>query len=187
MTNAQEDFEALYCGTRDQILGYLLRRCSEPDDAADLLGEVYLVAWRRHHDLPEGDEARLWLYGVARYVLTNHRRGNTRRRFLGQRLQLEIRASNLVVASPEERNYGPLPDLRAALDLLADDDRELLLLTAWEQLEPAEIARIMGLTAGVVRSRLHRARSRLRDRLEQVAAERARSPGVTDVPLVRAP
>lgn len=167
MTASEEDFEALYAATRDQILGYLLRRCGQPEDAADLLGEVYLVAWRRRHDLPTGDEARLWLYGVARNVLANHQRGTLRRRDLGHRLRSEILASNLVATGPEERDLDLLPALREALDRLSDDDRELVLLAAWEQLDAAQIAGVMGLRPGTVRTRLHRARTRLRQHLER--------------------
>ncbi|GAA4976956.1 hypothetical protein GCM10023334_103440 [Nonomuraea thailandensis] len=51
------------------ILGYVLRRCPRPKDAADVVAETFTTAWRRIEELPEGDEARLWLYGVARRVL----------------------------------------------------------------------------------------------------------------------
>jgi hypothetical protein len=48
------------------ILGYALRRTTSPDDAADILAETFLTAWRRLDELPSGEEAGLWLYGVAR-------------------------------------------------------------------------------------------------------------------------
>ena len=53
----------------------------------------------------------------------------------------------------------------AALGMLAEADREVLLLAAWEQLEPAEIATVLGITRTAARSRLHRARVRLREQL----------------------
>lgn len=59
-------FEAVYRATYDQILGYAVRRCDSPEDAADVVAETFAIAWRRVERLPEGDEARLWLYGVAR-------------------------------------------------------------------------------------------------------------------------
>ena len=172
MTPFERDFEALYIGTRDQILGYLLRRCGQPEDAAELLGEVYLVAWRRRHRLPAGDEARLWLYGVARNVLANDRRAKLRQHNLGQRLRADILSSELVVAGPESGDPDLLPALRAALAHLSDDDRELVLLAAWEHLEPVEIAAAMGLGAGAVRTRLYRARGRLRHHLERESDDR---------------
>ena len=59
-------FEALYATEGRRVLAYALRRTAQPADAADVLAEVFLVAWRRLDDVPAGAEARLWLYGVAR-------------------------------------------------------------------------------------------------------------------------
>ena len=58
-------FEALYAAEGRRVLAYALRRTAQPADAADVLAEVFLVAWRRLDDVPAGAEARLWLYGVA--------------------------------------------------------------------------------------------------------------------------
>ena len=69
-------FDAVYAEHRDDVWRYLRRRASsEPED---LTTEVFLVAWRRRDDLP--DEPLPWLYGVARNVLANHRRGGVRSR-----------------------------------------------------------------------------------------------------------
>src|SRR5437764_8674339 len=67
-------FEQVYVETRAAVLAYLVRRTETAEEAADLLGEVYLVAWRRMEQLPRDAEARLWLFGVARRLLANHRR-----------------------------------------------------------------------------------------------------------------
>jgi DNA-directed RNA polymerase specialized sigma24 family protein len=75
----QHRFEAMYMAHHGPILGYVLRRTDNPDDAADVIGEVFLTAWRRLDDMPGDDQARLWLYGVARRVLANHHRGERRR------------------------------------------------------------------------------------------------------------
>ena len=71
-TDASAWFEQLFSDTRGDVLAYLIRRVA-PADAADLLAEVYLVAWRRQADLPAGRE-RLWLFGAARRLLAQHRR-----------------------------------------------------------------------------------------------------------------
>jgi DNA-directed RNA polymerase specialized sigma24 family protein len=70
----EDEFAAVYAKTYRSLLGYALRRCHSPDDAADVVAETFTIAWRRAADLPAGDEARLWLYGVARRVLANHLR-----------------------------------------------------------------------------------------------------------------
>jgi RNA polymerase sigma-70 factor, ECF subfamily len=67
--------EGLVDAHYDQLLGYALRRVDQPTDAADVVCEVLLATWRRIDEVPEGDEAILWLYGVARRTLANLRRG----------------------------------------------------------------------------------------------------------------
>ncbi|MEV4259420.1 RNA polymerase sigma factor, partial [Spirillospora sp. NPDC049652] len=89
-------FEDLYAENRAKVLGYALRRTGDPQDAADVVAETFLVAWRRLDDVPPGDEARLWLYGVARRVLAGQRRGERRRSALGARLRSELAAAGPV-------------------------------------------------------------------------------------------
>jgi DNA-directed RNA polymerase specialized sigma24 family protein len=62
----------------------------QAEDAADVVAETFLVAWRRIDDLPPGREGRLWLYGVARRVCANHLRGVRRRHRLAERLREEL-------------------------------------------------------------------------------------------------
>ena len=71
-------FRDLYTRHFDALLSYALRRVGRPEDAADVVADTFLVAWRRRSSVPAGDEGRLWLYGVARHVLANHRRGVAR-------------------------------------------------------------------------------------------------------------
>ncbi len=153
-----ERFRALFDAHRRLVLGYALRRVDEPADAADVLAETFLVAWRRIRDVPVGDAARPWLLAVARRVLANQRRGSHRRHELAQRL-----AGQLAASLPRPEADGAV---QAALARLSERDREVLLLAAWEGLEPAEIAAATGQRAVTVRSRLHRARGRLRAELE---------------------
>ena len=70
-------FRELYEANYERILGYALRRVGHPD-ALDVVAETFTVAWRRLGRVPDGDEARLWLYGTARRVLANHERGAPR-------------------------------------------------------------------------------------------------------------
>jgi RNA polymerase sigma-70 factor (ECF subfamily) len=145
----------------DRLLGYALRRVNQPADAADVVCDVLVATWRRIDEVPEGDEAVLWLYGVARRTVANQRRGVGRRRALHVRLRAQIDA--LPVAGPEPSISD---SVRRALRALPDDDRELLHLTAWEGLSPTQIAAVLGVEAGTVRVRLHRARRRLEDLLD---------------------
>ncbi len=157
-TSPEDRFRRLYAEHVDPILGYALRRADQADDAADVVAETFLVAWRRLADVPPGQEARLWLYGVARRALANQRRGADRRHALGRRLRHDLAAS-----VPDHAHVvAERAAIRDALDRLADRDREVLQLAAWEGLEPREIAQVLGTSAIAVRSRLSRSRARLR-------------------------
>jgi RNA polymerase sigma-70 factor (ECF subfamily) len=127
------------------------------------VAETFLVAWRRLDKVPAGEQARLWLYGVARRQLANQRRGQLRRARLADRLRSELPAAVAAVRAPEDQRVAAV---RAALARLEEEDREILRLTSWEGLAPSEIAAVMGLPGVTVRSRLHRARKRLRAELE---------------------
>lgn len=151
-------FQTLYRGHAAALFAYLLRRCPSPVDAQDALAETFLVAWRRPDQVPGGDAARLWLYGVARRVVANQRRGDRRRQQLAVRL--EAQRPETVVPGPDPG--GEVRDVMAALTGLSEGDREILRLAAWEGLSHPEIAAILGCSENASAIRLHRARARLR-------------------------
>jgi RNA polymerase sigma factor (sigma-70 family) len=125
------------------------------------------------------------LYATARRVLANQRRSSRRRRELHDRLAHEA------VASPDPTT-GEESLVHEALDRLGPRDREVLLLSEWEGLSPAEIASVLGCLTVTARGRLHRARRRFRAAFEAVRdrdtrrAVAARPPGGTpDYSLLR--
>jgi len=154
-------FEAAYRELYAPICGYTLRRVREPEDAAEVIAETFATLWRRFDRCPEGDELRPWLFGVARRVIANQRRGERRRSALGERLSAHVDPETTVAhdESPSE--------LARAFASLSDSDRELLSLVAWEGLTREELAIALGTNRAAVRLRLHRARKRLRDALPQ--------------------
>jgi RNA polymerase sigma-70 factor (ECF subfamily) len=177
MIERQARFESLYAANRAPILGYSLRRTASPDDAADILAETFLAAWRRLEELPAGDDARLWLYGVARRVLANHYRGERRRSALAGRLRAELADSYV----PPEFD-GETARIAEALRRLPERQRELLALNAWEGLDYGEIAVVLGCSRNAVRIRLHRARASLAAELAGHAAEPPKPAGVAAQP-----
>jgi RNA polymerase sigma-70 factor (ECF subfamily) len=148
-------FRALYEGHRDAVWRYFRRRAGH-DAADELTAEVFVVAWRGRERPPS--DPRPWLYGVARNVLANHRRGEARAAALGERVGREAAA----VAGDHAELAHVRADLAAALARLAPADREVLLLVAWEGLTSAEAAQVLGCRAPAARARLSRARRRLR-------------------------
>jgi RNA polymerase sigma factor (sigma-70 family) len=158
--DSEEQLRRLYTLHGRPVLAYALRRTSSAEDAADAVAETFLVAWRRLDSVPS-DDALPWLYGVARRVLANQRRATHRRVRLAERLRQELPAAIQASDPPPVTSNGPVV---AALRRLSADDQEVLLLAAWEQLEPNEIAEVLGVSRIAARSRLHRARRRLADR-----------------------
>jgi RNA polymerase sigma factor (sigma-70 family) len=159
-------FEALYAAHHPRVFGYVMRRCDRAEDAADAIAETFLVAWRRLDDAPSGDQLRLWLYGVARRVLANQRRGDRRRLALADRLRSDL-AVHTTASAGHEPTVGQQEALRAAFNTLSPNDRELLALEAWEELSSQQIAKVLGCSSAAARTRLHRARRRLQSALEQ--------------------
>ncbi len=148
------------------VLGYARRRLSSAEDAEDVVVEVFATAWRRRADVP--DPALPWLYATAAHVIAHVIRSDARRTRLGARL------ATVRPLHPEGQDHAEAvasaTDARtavaAAMDDLAESDAELLRLWAWEGLEPAEIAVVLDCSPGTARTRLHRARTRLRAALE---------------------
>lgn len=160
-------FEQVYAEHRTAILGYVLRRAGNADDAADVFADTFLTAWRRVDDIPAGDAARPWLYGVARRALANHRRGERRRTALGERLRSELAATAPRQPGPQDAGPGhatadgTASDVAAAFRGLPARDREILALAGWENLDAGQIAVVLGCSRNAARIRLHRARRRL--------------------------
>lgn len=147
-------FRVLYDAAYPRVAAYALRRARSPEDALDVVAETMLIAWRRFDAIPE-DPLRLpWMFGVARRVLANHYRAERRKDGLMQR------------ATAEGKGPEPGFDLvHEALDRLRPDQREILTLSAWDDLDNDEIAATLGLTPAAVAVRLHRARRRLARKL----------------------
>lgn len=171
MTPASTRFTVLFERTHQALLAYAVRRVADPADAADVVADTFLIAWRRLDVIPR-DHERAWLFGVARKVLGNNNRSDRRRRAMAARLRSEL-ATAPQVSIPGVHSTA----LGRALDQLNETDRELLRLVAWEELSHDELAVSLGINGGAVRARLHRARQRLQVLL--TALEPAEDPDAT--------
>jgi RNA polymerase sigma-70 factor (ECF subfamily) len=149
----QAQFERLYRAYADRVHAYALRRTS-PSVADDVVAEVFLVVWRRLDRVP--GEPLPWLLGVARRVVANHRRSDSRAAALHERL-----ADGRPTAEPAVVSTEVDDRVQRALAGLGERDRELLLLIAWEGLRVNEAAQALGVRSGTLAVRLHRARERL--------------------------
>jgi RNA polymerase sigma-70 factor (ECF subfamily) len=153
------DFEALFEDHFDAIYGYLARRVG-PELARDLAAETFTRAYagRKRFD-PERGEPRAWLFGIANNLLRHHYRDEERRLRAFARVEPPVGD-----ARPDE------PAVAEALSVLSREERDVLLLFAWADLSYDQIAAALSLPVGTVRSRLSRARTRMRDELTKEGA-----------------
>ena len=157
----RERIEGLVEQLAPDLLAYFTRRLSPPEDAADLLSETFVVICRRLGDVPANDaEARLWAFGVARKVLSSHRRTSKRRTALVERLRSELNQGDSSTRDDSSRDR-----LHLALSTLKPIDQEIMRLVHWEGFSQAEVASILRIPAVTIRSRYTRARAALRARL----------------------
>ena len=170
-----ERFETLYRELYAPIAGYVLRRAASPEDAAEAIAETFVVLWRRLDACPAGDDARPWLFGVARRVLANQRRGERRRSALAVRLLAGAAAPDVVLPAAGSGSEGRVA---RAFATLSASDREILALLAWEGLSREELAVALGVSRPVARLRLHRARRRFEVALDQEPAAVAARPRI---------
>jgi RNA polymerase sigma-70 factor (ECF subfamily) len=146
-----------------------LRRRLERSLADELAAETFLQAFdgRGRYDVGRAD-ARPWLFGIASHLLSRHRRGEERRlRAFARAGQLLEEEQGIDDADVRVDAAATAPLLAAALASLGAGDREVLLLYAWADLSYEEISVALGLPVGTVRSRLHRARERVRRDLDR--------------------
>jgi RNA polymerase sigma-70 factor (ECF subfamily) len=174
-SDRERRFRQLYDAQYWTIRAYALRRTSQPADADEIVAAVFVTAWQ-HRDVPlDSSHQRVWLLGVARKTLANQRRAARRRWRLTERLKATTRPPEHGLLGPDPAGLpapdpdSPLADLEGALAGLSESDRELLLLHLWEDLNHAELAAVFGITPNAVAIRLHRARQKLRDKLQRSA------------------
>lgn len=157
-------FEALYRDNAPAVLAYARRRLADPQDSEDVVVEVFGIAWRRRRDLAE--DPLPWLYATASNVVSHMTRSHTRRGRLGARL-----ASQPAIPYEPVAEIDSAESLRTAMSRLAESDQEILRLWAWEDLDGPRLAQALGCSPGTARTRLHRARTRLRTVLTALMPE----------------
>jgi RNA polymerase sigma-70 factor, ECF subfamily len=172
--NARSDtdrFVAMFDRFSRRVYAYV-RRHADLSVVDDIVSETFLVAWRRLDKVP--DEPLPWLLVVARNSLANQRR--TLARHDGVALESDA-LDRLVSAEPavDDVVIGRQTMVRA-LQSLTPDEREALLLIAWDGLTPAEAGEVAGCSDRTFRVRLHRARQGLARAIETAGH-------ITDLPV----
>jgi len=179
----QRAFGEIFDEHAQAVYGYALRRLGDWGAAEDVVSLTFLEAWRLRGKLhEEGESVRPWLFGIATNVLRNTARAARRHRAAMERLP-----AREAVPDFADELVGRLDDsaqlaaARRALARLRRSEREVFGLCVWSGLDYASAAEALGVPVGTVRSRLSRARARLRtlaaDELRQTRTEPRRSGG----------
>jgi RNA polymerase sigma-70 factor (ECF subfamily) len=158
-------FGALFERHVRAVYNHCFRRTADWSVAEDLTSVVFLEAWRRRRQVRlERESALPWMLGVANNVVRNHSRALRRHRDALGRLpptEAEPDLSDDVAARLDDEQT-----MRRVLELVATlprIDQDVLALCGWDGLSYAEVATVLGIPVGTVRSRLSRARARLRE------------------------
>jgi RNA polymerase sigma-70 factor, ECF subfamily len=156
------------------IYNYCFRRTADWSAAEDITSVVFLEAWRKRKDVrPHGASVLPWLYGVATNVLRNRSRSLRRHRAALERLP---RGHEPDFADDVAERLDDEHLMRAVLDTfraLPKRDQDVLALCVWSELSYEEAAVALDVPVGTIRSRLSRARARLRDEAELAPQRRA--------------
>jgi RNA polymerase sigma factor (sigma-70 family) len=154
-----EAFEAIFDRHFDAVWRYLARRAGS-SRADDLASATFVLAFERRHGFRQAtNSARPWLFGIATNLLRNELRTEKRTLSAIARVAAEVGRVDTDATTDESTD---LPALLGGLDA---DQRDVLLLYAWEGLSYREIAVALGVPIGTIRSRLARARARLKAEL----------------------
>ena len=158
-SDADARFDQLYAECYGAIWDYCSRRVTL-DAVDDAVADTFLTVWRRLDEVPGGEKALMWTYGVAYRVIGHQWRSTTRRRRLQDRLRIvdsqPMSAADQSIVDADEYRL-----VLAALARLGDTDAEVLRLVAWEQLSITDVAAVLGIKPDTARQRLHRARRNL--------------------------
>lgn len=161
------EFEQLFNSNAHSVRSFIWRRSGGLDvataSADDIEADVWSIAWSRRESAPKDVELQLpWLFQIARHVLANHiRKSDTRKRIsnsLNPEEITEISADSFVLLNEE---------ISEIFKLLNASEREVMALTVWEDLKPAQIALVLGISSNAVSIRLNKGRNKISKYLER--------------------
>ena len=160
-TRFREAFDQYF----DAITRYCYRRL-HPDRADDAASNVFVVAWRKIDQMPDGDQTLPWLYGVARNEVRTSRRSLRRSTALWAKVNGQPRYPD---AGPEAVvvHDAEQVEMVHALATLGSNDQEILRLRAYEGLSIRQIAIVLGCSPDSAKKRCSRAMTRLRTAVER--------------------
>jgi RNA polymerase sigma-70 factor (ECF subfamily) len=160
-------FDLVFTAYRARINGFLVRMSSNRHLAEDLVQETFLRLARSARTLADDTQLKPWLFTVARNLYVSHCRRTALDADRVYELALQAAHREEAPASPHDEYEGSqlVARFERALAELPPSYREVILLTAVEQMEPIEAAKVLELSSEALRQRLSRARALLREAL----------------------
>jgi RNA polymerase sigma-70 factor (ECF subfamily) len=165
-----EQLSELFERHHRRLYQFFVKLARDRSVAEDLVQEVFVRVLKYRHTWRDEAEFVPWMFALARNAAVDHFRSRTRD---GKRDAAAVPDMTPQPAYAVERleEAERAAQLRAALDLLAPDKREVLLLARFGELKHDRIAAMLGISPGAVRVRLHRALKELREAYRRVTAE----------------
>jgi len=174
----------------EAVYRFSLRLTGNESEAEDLTQETFLRAYRHWSTYTRGTSCRSWLFTICRNAfLRGRERHNRRRESLESELDAAVEAvastealGEIMAQDPERRFFDSFIDAEvdAAVTRLPDEFREAVILSDLEGLSYNEIAEVMEIPVGTVKSRLYRGRRLLARALREYATEMGYIRGVTE-------
>jgi len=175
----QEDFEEEIIPHLDAMYNFALRLTSEPNGAEDLVQDTIVKAYRFFSSYEKGTNAKAWLFRILKNSYINNYRKNSKKPNQVDYDEIStfyetIRAERTDTSDLEDKMFRDLidDDISKALDELPEDFRTVVLLCDVKGFTYEEIANMLDVPIGTIRSRLHRGRNLLKSQLIEYAEER---------------
>lgn len=179
----QEDFEVEMLPHLDALYNFALRLSSDPNDAEDLVQDTVVKAYRFFNSYEKGTNAKAWLFRILKNSYINKYRKESKQPYKVDYDEVSsfyesIRSERTDTSDLEQLLFRELldDDITDALENLPEDFRTVVLLCDVENFTYEEIANMLDVPIGTIRSRLHRGRNLLRSELLDYAEKRGYNP-----------
>jgi len=182
----QSDFEKVFMPLSRQAYNFAYRLTLDPDDAKDLVQDTFIKAFRFYNSFQKGTNAKAWLFRILKNTFINNYRKKSKEppKYDYQEIEEYYNSENASVVPDNNLRVEYVDqmmgdEMSKAFNELPDDFREIITLCDLEDFKYEEISQILNIPIGTVRSRLHRARNALKEKIRDYAKSLGYTDGTT--------